>query len=149
MDDEYYKQNLFGEVVELDLSKVDEEDEPDLSTKTDERFNVFALTDAIGARDKRQAWILYRQAIAKGLVADELFWRVAWMVKSLLLSAKASSVEETGLNPFVYKKAKGFLRNWKVEELEKLSETLVTGYHNVRRGIGEMETMIEKILLNL
>jgi hypothetical protein len=147
MTDEFYGKNLFGEEVNLGLEEPEEE--RILPAGRQEEFNIFALTDAIGARDKRQAWMVYEKALASGMVADEIFWRVMWGVKALLLGAKTSSAEESGLNPFVYKKMKGFLKNWKVEELEKLSESLVVGYHDARRGIGEMETMIEKILLNL
>lgn len=146
MSEEYYKANLFGEVVDVGLKNDDEEEE--VGEKEDRRFNVFLLTDAIGARDKRQAWILYRQAIANGLVAEEIYWRVVWEIKTLLISAKTSA-EESGLNPFVYKKAKAFLKNWKIEELEKASRELVVGFHNSRRGQGEIETLIEKFLLRL
>ena len=144
--DEYYGKNLFGDVVNVGLIEPKEEE---IIEKAGKEFNVFPLTDAIGEKDKRKAWVVYEQALASGMVADEIFWRVMWGVKSLLLSAKTSSAEESGLNPFVYKKSKSFLVNWKVGELEDLSGSLVVGYHNARRGIGEMETMIEKILLSL
>ena len=39
--------------------------------------------------------------------------------------------------------------NFKPEELEKLSEDLVTGYYQARQGTGEVETLVEKILLKL
>ncbi len=146
MSEEFYGKNLFGDVVNVGLLEPKEEE---IIEKAGREFNIFPLTDAIGARDKRNAWIVYEQALASGMVADEIFWRVMWGVKSLLLAAKTESAEEAGLNPFVYKKSKSFLENWKLEELENLSESLVVGYHNARRGIGEMETMIEKVLLNL
>lgn len=146
MTEEFYGKNLFGEVVNIGLG---EPEEVEIIEKAGREFNIFPLTDAVGMRDKRNAWKIYEQALASGMVADEIFWRVMWGVKALLLTAKTNSAEESGLNPFVYKKSKSFLKNWKVEELEKLSESLVVGYHNARRGIGEMETMIEKILLNL
>jgi len=146
MSEEFYGLNLFGEKVDVDLAK-EEEYEEVVSKEND--FNIFALTDAIGARDKRSAWTIYEKALASGLTADEIFWRVMWGVKALLLSVKTNSAEEAGLNPFVFKKMKSFLNNWKVDELEKLSKTLVVGYHDARRGIGEMETMIEKTILKL
>jgi hypothetical protein len=146
MSDEFYGLNLFGEKVNVGLEEPKEETEV-TSAKND--FNIFALTDAIGARDKRNAWKIYQQALASGMVADEIYYRVMWGVKSLLLAAKTKSAEESGLNPFVYRKSQGFLKNWKLDELEQLSESLVVGYHNARRGIGDMETMIEKILLGL
>jgi hypothetical protein len=145
--DDFYKSNLFGETVNVGLAEPEEETEAKSPWKGGE-FNIFALTDAIGARDKRQAWMIYRKALASGMAADEIFYKVMWGVKALLLSAKTDA-EASGLNPFVYRKAKGFLKNWKTEELEELSERLVVGYHNARRGIGEIETMIEKTLLNL
>ncbi len=150
MSDEFYGVNLFGERVDVGLvSEVDKEPARTTEGYQSGGFNVFPLTDAIGEKDKRKAWVVYEQALASGMVADEIFWRVMWGVKALLLSAKTASADESGLNPFVYKKFKSCLKNWKVEELERLSESLVVGYHDARRGKGEMETMIEKILLNL
>ncbi len=146
MSDEFYGVNLFGEKVDVGLV---EPEEKEAVEKAGREFNVFPLTDAIGERDKRKAWVVYEQALASGMVADEIFWRVMWGVKALLLSAKTTSAEESGLNPFVYKKFKSCLKNWKVEEIEKLSESLVVGYHDARRGKGEMETMIEKIILSM
>lgn len=146
MAEEFYGKNLFGEVVSLGLK---DPDEKEVVEKAGKEFNIFPLTDAIGGRDKRNAWKIYEQALASGMSADEIFWRIMWGVKALLLAERTESAEESGLNPFVYRKSKGFLKNWKEGEVEKLSESLVVGYHNVRRGVGEMETMIEKTILNL
>jgi hypothetical protein len=146
MSDEYYGMNLFGEKVDFGLK---DEEEADLGEKEDDRFNIFLLTDAIGARDKRGAWVIYQKALASGMVADEIFWRVMWGVKALILAEKASGVEETGLNPFVYKKNRAFLKNWKREELEKLSARLTLGYHDARRGIGDIDSLLEKTILSI
>ena len=145
--DEYYGLNLFGEKVDVGL-KEPEEDQ-DLGEKEDKRFNIFLLTDAIGARDKRGAWVLYQKALASGMVADEIFWRVMWGIKALILSQKGKDAAETGLNPFVYKKNKAFLKNWKTEELENLSEKLTLGYHDARRGIGDIDSLLEKTILSI
>ena len=148
MTDEIYHKDLFGAVVDMNLSEVEEEEKlVGASGRPD--FNVFALTDAVGARDKRRAWTLYMQALSAGLVAEEVFFKVVWQVKSMLIAQKTKSVAETDMKEFPYSKAKGFLKNWKEGELEKLSEDLVTGYHQARRGEGEMETFVEKILLSL
>ena len=144
MTEEFYHQNLFGEAVDFGA----EEEEAAVRSKTKE-FNIFALTDAIAKRDKREAWVVYEKALASGMVADEIFYRVFWGVKILLLTSKTKSAEEAGLNPFVYKKSKTALQHWSLEELETISEKLVSGHHLARRGQGEMETMIEKILLSL
>lgn len=145
--DEFYGQNLFGEEVNVGLEEP--ADEVELGEKDDKRFNIFLLTDAIGARDKRGAWVIYQKALASGMVADEIFWRVMWGVKAMLLAEKANGVEETGLNPFVYKKNRTFLKNWKRTELEELSEKLVIGYHNARRGLGDIDSLLEKTILSI
>lgn len=148
MTDEIYHKDLFGAVVDVNLSAV-EVDEKIVGPSSSPDFNVFSLTDAIGARDKRRAWTLYMQALAAGLVAEEIFFKVVWQVKSMLIASKTKSVAETDMKPFPYSKAKGFLKNWKEGELEKLSEDLVVGYQQARRGEGEMEMFVEKTLLRL
>ena len=147
MEQEFYHQNIFGEVVDIDLSK--EEDEKLPLDKKGREFNIFALTDALGARDKKRAWIIYQEALAAGVSAEEVFFKLVWQVKSMLIAARTKSVAETDMKAFPYSKAKGYLKNFKSEELEQLSENLVTGYYKARRGEEEVETLVEKILLKL
>ena len=140
--------NIFGEVVDRDLSLEDEEIKMPLDKKGRE-FNIFSLTDAIGARDRRGAWIIYQRALSQGVAPEEIFWKIVWQVKSLLLASKTESAEEAGMKTYPYSKAKGYLKNFEVGELLSLSEGLVLGYHDVRRGQGDMETCIEKTILSL
>lgn len=112
-------------------------------------FNIFSLTDAIGSRNKKEAWVLYQKALASGMVAEEIFWKVMWTIKTMLLAKRTKTAEEAEMKTFPYNKAKSNLKNFKEGELEKISENLVIGYHNARRGIGEIDTLIEKILLGL
>lgn len=114
-----------------------------------EIFNTFSFTDAIGERNKKNAWILYEKAILAGLVPEELFWKVVGQIRVMLVAKKTPSAELAGVHPFVYKKAKSFVRNYKEGELEKLSEKLVIGYHRARRGEVEIETLLEKTILTL
>lgn len=120
-----------------------------LSAAPSSQFNIFSLTDAIGARQKRDAWVLYHKALASGMVPEEVFYKLVWQVKTLLTAQKTKNVAETEMKPFPYNKAKGYLKNFKPGELEKLSAELVGGYHRVRRGEGEMETLVERFLLKL
>ncbi len=114
-----------------------------------EIFNVFALGDAVGERNKKNAWVLYQKGIFSGLASEQLFWVVVGQVRNMLTAVKTKNANESGLHPFVYGKAKGFLKNYKEEELERLSKKLVIGYHNARRGEGEIETLLEKTILTL
>ena len=149
-NEEFYHANLFGEVVNIDLGLVEEEEDEKLPLdKRGREFNIFAFTDALGARDKKRAWILYEQALSAGVSAEEVFWKVIWIVKSMMLASRTASVVETEMKEFPYKKAKGFSKNFSPSELQNLSTDLVIGYHNAHRGKGEVETLIEKLILKL
>lgn len=146
--EEFYEKNLFGETVNAVLNQ--REDETDLiGPKARAEFNIFALTDAIGARKKRDAWVLFQKALASGMVAEEIFYKLVWQMKTMLIAQNTQSVSETDMKPFPYNKAKGFLKNFKAGEIEKLSLSLVLGYHQARRGEGEVASLVEKSLLSL
>jgi hypothetical protein len=146
MPDEFYHKNIFDEVVDADFSV--EEEATLLLSKKQNDFPIFGLTDAIGARNKRESWIQYQRALASGLSAEEVFWKVVWQIKNMLTASRTTE-KESGLNPFVYKKAKAALGHFKPGELEVFSEQLVVGYHEARRGKAEIETFLERFLLSL
>ncbi|MBI2674042.1 MAG: hypothetical protein HYX23_02045 [Candidatus Zambryskibacteria bacterium] len=153
MTEEFYHKNIFGDVVDINLT---DEERPDLNTdskgltlRSRPEFNVFTFTDAVGSRQKKQAWILFRKALSCGVSAEEIFYKLVWQIKIMLLAAKTKNAGEADMKTFPYNKAKNFLKNFKLGELESLSERLVAGYCLVRRGGGEMETLVEKTLLNL
>jgi len=147
-NDEFYHKDIFGEVVDVNLGEVEDDEKLPLDKKGKD-FNIFALTDALGARNKKEAWIIYQKALAAGLSADEIFFKLFWQVKSMLIAGRTKNAEEADMKTFPYNKAKSFLKNFELGELEKLSEDLVTGYYRARRGDGEITTLIEKILLKL
>ena len=147
--EEFYHKDIFGEVVDIDLAFVEGDEARPLFDKKGGEFNIFLLTDAVGARKKKEAWILYQRALFAGLSAEEIFFKIVWQIKSMLIASKTKSVEETDMKPFPYSKAKSFLKNFKLEELEEFSTRLVLGYHLARRGEEEMETLVEKTLLGL
>jgi len=146
MEEEFYHKDIFGTVVDISLNEKEEED---IGPKSKSDFNIFVLTNALGARRKREAWVLYQQALSKGIAPEEIFWKLVWQVKALLLAGRTKTAEEADMKVFPYNKAKSSLRNWKTGELENLSERLVVDYHQVRLGEEEIETLIEKILLGL
>ena len=141
---EMYSTNLFGEKI-----KISKDEEDLISAKAKAPFNIFAFTDAIGARKKRDAWVLYQKALASGLVPEELFYKFQWQLKSMLIASATKTPLEADMKPFPYNKAKSFLKNFNKEELENLSTKLVIGYHSARRGEGEISTILEKMVLSL
>ena len=145
---EAYATNLFGESP-AEKGQTLSTEPTGLTLRAQGEFNIFALTDAIGARKKRDAWVLYHKALASGMVAEEVFYKLVWQVKTMLIASKTKSVAETDMKAFPYNKAKSFLNNFKPGEIERMSGDLMLGYHQVRRGEGEIETLVEKTLLKL
>lgn len=119
--------------------------------------NIFHLTDAFGSKDKRRAWVLYQKALLSGFPAEEVFWKLSWQVKNILLVKRMSEelrksaeeiIEESKIKPFVVKNCLSFARNFETDKLNALYLELVDIYHNVRRGKMEFETSVEKFLLS-
>src|SRR5690606_36911869 len=98
MSDEFYHKDLFGAVVDFSPEE-DTEEEKRLLLQGRPDFNIFTITDAVGARDKRRAWVLYMQALAAGFSAEEVFFKIVWQVKSMLIARKTASVVETDMKP--------------------------------------------------
>ncbi|MEK7652781.1 MAG: hypothetical protein AAB334_02440 [Patescibacteria group bacterium] len=118
--------------------------------KEKERTKPFFLTDALGKRDKKGAWAEYQKVLKEGLVPEEIHGILFWQIKTMLLASSSKSSVEADLNPFVFKKAKEFSKNYSEDELKKMSSRLVSIYHDIRRGITEdMGLEIEKFLLEI
>ncbi len=111
-------------------------------------FNVFALSDALGARDRKKLWVTYEKALMTGLPAEEIFWKFQWQIKNLLL-VKAGPENLKTLNPFVASKAEAAAKNFETEELKSLSRDLVEIFHAFRRGEKDLEIGLEKLILAL
>ncbi len=114
-----------------------------------EAFKIFSLTDAFGRRDRKQLWVLYTKAKMNDIAAEEIHGILFWQVKAMLQAAGAGSAAAAGLNPFVYQKSQGFLRNFKEGEVKAISSRLVSIYHEARRGIRDFDTALEKFILEV
>lgn len=112
-------------------------------------FNVFSLTDAFGRRDKKKLWVLYQRALQTDAVPEEIHGILFWQVKSMLLASGAKAATEAGVAPFVFTKAKSFLKNYSVAELQNLSSVLVRMYHDAHRGVHDFEVALERFVLTL
>lgn len=134
--------------IEKNAEKVQEFELPEKKVAKKE-FNMFALTDALGARDRKSLWVLYRQAVDHGSVSEEIHGILFWQVKSLLLAVSSPDAKTAGLNPFVYGKARNYAKNFKTEELKEMSQELVTMYHRAHRGEIDFERTLEKWVLEI
>lgn len=50
--------------------------------KKNERFNTFALADALASGQKEKLWVLYQRALAAGIAPEEIHGVLAWKVRS-------------------------------------------------------------------
>lgn len=115
-------------------------------------FNIFALTDALGERDRGELWLASQQAHKAGIASEEIFWKLVWQVKNMLLVAQMGIASEkvTSLKPFVLEKSKRASKNYTIPELSHLSGELVRLWHESKRHSGrdfglELEHLMLKI----
>ena len=111
--------------------------------------SVFALADALGSRDRKKLWVLYREQIDGGTSPEEIHGTLFWQVKSMLLAARTKSATESGLSPYVHSKSAAFAHNFSPAELTTLLDSLISVSHDARRGKHELETALETLLLNI
>ena len=72
-----------------------------------------------------------------------------WIVKTMMLASSTASPEEAGLKPFVYNKAKRFLKNYKQKELNKILLDITSVIYKARK-VGEPTThALERFVLSI
>lgn len=127
--------------------------EPKKSAK--ELFNIFSLSDAFAARERRRTWLLYQKALIAGITGEEVFWKLVWQVKNLMIVKnlaifnQPAIVKATGWHPFVAKKNLQAVGNFSQEELKNYSRRLVGLYHDCRFGLDDFSLGVERFILKL
>lgn len=111
--------------------------------EADARFNAFAMADALAQKDKKNLWLLLQEAKAAGLAEEEIIGTLWWQLKTLRLAAQTKSASEAGLKDFPYNKAKRALSKFKDGELETLSHSLLTLYHEGHAGVADIDLTLE------
>lgn len=119
------------------------------AAEQNERFNTFALADALVRKDKKSLWVLLQRARHAGVGPEEIIGTLFWQLKSLRLAEKTDSAAEAGLKPFVYTKAVRARKEFKPGELEKLSHELLAVYHDGHQGRRDIDLALEKFVLTL
>lgn len=116
--------------------------------REDGGINLFALTDAVAARDKKSAWVLLLRALRSGKSPEEIAGLLFWQVKNLILAKDPrASASSLGMKPFVFSKASSAARKWEIGDLEQFLGGIVFAAHESRRGESDPETAIEKTIL--
>ena len=147
--------NLKAELEELkpllkqskhEISIVDSKDK---APKTAKESNPFALADALADRDRKRLWLLWAENLRRGVSAEEMFWRLVWQAKTILLVGVSGSGDKLELKPFVESKARRALKNWPLADLQKLISSFNLLYHKTYRDSDEFTFGLEKIILTL
>lgn len=120
------------------------------SKKTDKKeISIFSLSDAIAKKDKKNAWLLYRSFLDRGMSPEEIHGTIFWQIKSLALAKVSNDAISAKMKPFVFSKAKGFLENFKDGEVENWLSRLVEIYHKSHRGEYKLENALEVFILGV
>ena len=135
----------------LFFQRISEIKEYPLIKKIEKRDNSFAIADAVGARDKKRAWVEFERLRRRGAAMEEVHGTIFWAFKSMHIALVLPKPEAfaTGMKDFTYRNYYGFAKKYLKKELEdKLSE-LKDIYHMGHRGEGELGVLIEQFLLRL
>jgi len=112
-------------------------------------FNIFDLATCFGNRNKKDLWVLYQKTKIKNIPPEEVSGIIFWQLKVMFQVLGSQNASQSGLKPFVFNKAKGYLKNYSEKELKKMSSDLVSIYHEARRGGLEFDLALEKFILDL
>ncbi|MDP2650092.1 MAG: hypothetical protein Q8P16_00835 [bacterium] len=115
--------------------------------KKAEKFNVFTVTDALGARDRRALWVLFQKAKREGATDEEMHGILFWMVKSMRIASSARSAYEAGMKEYPFSKAKRFLRNYDEHTLAAHVAALATMPQEARRKNVPLAVYLERFIL--
>jgi DNA polymerase III delta subunit len=121
----------------------------EFTAQKNERFNTFAMAEALAQKDKRQLWVLLQDARKGGLREEEIIGMLWWQLKSLRLAAVTSSADEAGMKDFPYNKSKRALSKFAPGEVTDLSQTLLELYHAGHSGQRDMDIALEEWVLTL
>ncbi len=114
--------------------------------KAKQDFNIFALADALGERDKKNLWVLYEKALRAGKTPEEIAGTLFWQLKTMLLVLKGGG---DSLHPYVKGKTTRFVKKHSVSGLEKMSFTLIDEYHKSRLGGLSLAERLERFILSV
>lgn len=132
--------------IEKHAAKVQEFTAP--AEKQKSEYNLFALADALGERDKKRLWVGYIDALEHA-APEEIHGVLFWQVKSMVLAHKAKDADDAGMKAFPFGKAKRFAKHFSIDELLRLSKALLAVSHDARRGKHDFAIALERLLLSI
>jgi hypothetical protein len=109
----------------------------------------FILTDAFGARDKKNSWVILQKLLMLEKSAEEISGLLFWQVKSILLvkMSPTSTPANLGMNPFAHKKILFNSKKFSIEELKSILKNLSLLLARSRKSGVDSTLSLEQFLL--
>lgn len=116
--------------------------------------DVFAACDAIFEGPGRRAWVALEDFFYRGGSAEELFWKLVWQAKNIVLVKRLSvagrnAASESELHPFVAKKSLRFGAKFEYAALSGWWEELIGSLHDSRLAGNDMRAVVERAAFRL
>ena len=110
-------------------------------------FSIFSLTDAFLDRDKKKAWLLYREAREHEHDPNEIAGVLFWAIKNMMILQGENVRGDGGLSPFVAKKVRAALPKWRTGEVQAISRELIKLVHQGKSGQGDLDEALEQFII--
>ncbi|MFZ2038922.1 MAG: hypothetical protein WAV11_03210 [Minisyncoccia bacterium] len=114
-----------------------------------EKIDFFEYADIFASGDKKKIWVMYREAVDKGVPAEEIHSIFFWQARTMLAATLAKNQAESGLKPYPYQKGKSAAENYGEERLRKINSQFVSIYHEAHRGEVDLYNALEKLILEM
>ncbi len=114
--------------------------------KQDSVKELFALCDELALRKRHESWLLFQEAVLKGIPIEEIFWKILWQIKTLLIVKSGDKAE---FKPYFYNKIKKASELFTLEDLRKYSSDLIGLYYDSRYGFSDLAIGLERFILKM
>ncbi len=114
--------------------------------KQDAAKELFVLCDRLAFRKRHESWLLFQEAVLKGMPIEEIFWKILWQIKTLLIVKSGDKAE---FKPYFYNKTKKASELFTSEDLCRYSADLINLYHDSRYGFSDLEIGLERFILKI
>lgn len=115
-------------------------------------LSPFALSDALFAHDKKEAWVTYYTLLELGTPIEEIESAIIWAMKTLTLVAETNKLpkdkQKTDLKPFVLTKVTRGVAAWKGKDIMKAYGTCISSTETYR-FYDDYPLYLEKTILEI
>ncbi len=109
---------------------------------------VFALTDALIKKDKKNAWLIFQKLIDNNISAEEIHGAIWWQWKTLaLIASKEKVLAKKSISPYVFSKSESATKVFSEKEILNSIDLLMKMFQESRRGVSDLFHQLELFIL--